>query len=772
MGVGSRKAQSALALCWLLVGLVGLGEGKAAGSLKELKDKLQVAVEKADWAFHRQIRRQGQEGSAAQSDGDIERCRDGQKDRGEDSGESEVAECQDSPDVAVSVLHGAEALMLEIDQLLRADAVEGGTAVPQEQLRNRAQLMERGRGLLEQVEELWLEEEKLPEPPELVVPQTTTPPPPPSGPKIQWGWEHLCPEVEALRRAPPDFLGHMGFLYIARQSARLGRLNAHEYGGRSFSSPSDLYNCTFGGVSGPWRLKVDIAAPVDAPPVFRRKHHRVVLVFTREWPEELPSIRFAGEIGSPYALPLARPSNQRSDTLEPRGAEASGTLRRHLEEAIGKPVTCMWRHSSFCRSDGSMREAEKDQLCNWEILPQDAGFCDCDGDGRKGQAEPGLACQQRGQRRPLNCFEACGQAGLRVPRVNGFRHTLRGILEAVSRSLAGPLVTDHQQIWQTRMAEFVQKSSMSVQYEEYGRRHPQLFGRLEEELLDATLLNALRAAFEGGHTRQHSRSLLLSSGVVVELVPNMVYTFPAFSEKLCTMLMEEFRHFENSSLPRTRPSNTNNYGALLREVGLEAFTFSVQDLVIQPLAMLLLPEAGAELEAHHAFTVRFRQGEDNHLDAHTDDSDVSFSVNLEAKHAGSEVVFCGIEGSVDHRHFKALVQHRLGHAVLHLGRQRHTVEALQYGERTNLVIWSYSHNYRVSHAAVRRRERENGPPHSRCLSYMQDRDFAQFRPYPEGQRSRYLGRGTVPMPGQEYDGFQSDKLDTPTLNKPRASSKG
>merc|ERR1719316_2204448 len=116
-------------------------------------------------------------------------------------------------------------------------------------------------------------------------------------------------------------------------------------------------------------------------------------------------------------------------------------------------------------------------------------------------------------------------------------------------------------------------------------------------------------------------------------------------------------------------------GALLNEMGLEPLVFALQDAVIQPLAAILLPEAGSELESHHAFTIRYRGGEDTHLDVHTDDSDVTFNVNIYENYTGAPLVFCGLNGQPDHRH---------------------CAEDITSGERTNLVVWSYSYNLRTS----------------------------------------------------------------------------
>merc|ERR1719394_1606920 len=119
---------------------------------------------------------------------------------------------------------------------------------------------------------------------------------------------------------------------------------------------------------------------------------------------------------------------------------------------------------------------------------------------------------------------------------------------------------------------------------------------------------------------------------------------------------------------------------------MEPLMFAIQDQVIQPLAAVLFPKEGSELEAHHAFTVRYKGGEDTHLDVHTDDSDVTFNVNIFGNYTGAPLVFCGLNGFPDHRHFRTAYMHKLGFAVLHKGRHRHGAEDITSGERMNLVV--------------------------------------------------------------------------------------
>jgi len=224
--------------------------------------------------------------------------------------------------------------------------------------------------------------------------------------------------------------------------------------------------------------------------------------------------------------------------------------------------------------------------------------------------------------------------------------------------------------------------------------------------------------------------------------------------------MEEIQHFHESKLPARRPNSMNNYGIILNDIGLESLVFALQDAVVQPLSSILLPDEGSELESHHSFTIRYRGGEDTHLDVHTDDSDITFNVNIFGDYTGAPLVFCGINGEPDHRLFKTAYQHKLGYAVLHRGRHRHGAEDITSGERVNLVVWSYSHAYRSSSTSQKVHQRESRKPDVRCVSYTHDRDFGRFREFPAGKKEVQRGRGWCPPRGKEYDGFVPDVPDS------------
>jgi len=273
--------------------------------------------------------------------------------------------------------------------------------------------------------------------------------------------------------------------------------------------------------------------------------------------------------------------------------------------------------------------------------------------------------------------------------------------------------------------------------------------------IDAPLRAAL-ANISGWSDREATKASLLDSGIISEVIPGMVYSFRVFTLEFCKIIMEEVNNFYKTGLPARRPNSMNNYGVILNEIGLEPLMFAMQDEIIQPLAAVLMPKEGSELESHHAFTVKYKGGEDTHLDVHTDDSDVTFNVNIFGDYTGCPLVFCGLVGAPDHRFFRTAYQHRLGYAVMHSGRHRHGAEDITSGERVNLIVWSYSYNFRLSAASKKKHKREKGPPDRRCVSYTHDRDYGRFKEYPLGKRDQFMGRGWCPQKGKEYKGFVPD----------------
>jgi len=109
------------------------------------------------------------------------------------------------------------------------------------------------------------------------------------------------------------------------------------------------------------------------------------------------------------ALESALEGHKQAADLE-REAEAAETAKKEAEEAAKKAAegpACMWRQTTGCAPDGE-REAEHDHPCSEGTPKGNSGFCDCDGDGAKSEAEPGFTCEVgESDTEERLCFELC-----------------------------------------------------------------------------------------------------------------------------------------------------------------------------------------------------------------------------------------------------------------------------------------------------------------------------------------------------------------------------
>jgi len=184
----------------------------------------------------------------------------------------------------------------------------------------------------------------------------------------------------------------------------------------------------------------------------------------------------------------------------------------------------------------------------------------------------------------------------------------------------------------------------------------------------------------------------------------------------------------------------HRYGVLVDEIGLERLFDELRQRVLAPLAEALYPAARQHaLDHHHAFSVRYAQAGDRRLDMHHDDSEVTLNVCLGRHFEGAGLTFCGLYGSKEYRRHSVTYAHQPGHAVLHLGRQRHGADSITHGERVSLVLWARSSSYRANEADEEGAAHLREPPDEVCLSYTHDIDFERFRPLSpgvEGKRER------------------------------------
>lgn len=166
------------------------------------------------------------------------------------------------------------------------------------------------------------------------------------------------------------------------------------------------------------------------------------------------------------------------------------------------------------------------------------------------------------------------------------------------------------------------------------------------------------------------------------------YSFDLFKPDFCQKLLQEVEHFEKEGLPTTRPNSMNNYGLILDDIGFLPTITLIRKKIIAPLAAILYPNnGGGDLDGHHSFIVQYSIGGDDNLGFHHDSSDVTLNLCLGKEFKGSELYFCGLLDEESTQSENIVIEHKIGRAVLHLGKHRHGAKKLVEGERTNLIVW-------------------------------------------------------------------------------------
>mmetsp|Transcript_1107 Transcript_1107/g.3887 ORF Transcript_1107/g.3887 Transcript_1107/m.3887 type:complete len:542 (+) Transcript_1107:66-1691(+) len=227
------------------------------------------------------------------------------------------------------------------------------------------------------------------------------------------------------------------------------------------------------------------------------------------------------------------------------------------------------------------------------------------------------------------------------------------------------------------------------------RKHPQLFDTdagWQLEWMDSEFADAICKQNED------DRSAALMS--IMRKETEGVYSFPFVKQEFCQMLIEEVDNYQGCGLPIRRPNSMNNYGLILNEIGLEPMIDLLQEKYLQPVARLLFPKEGGQLDKHHTFIVQYKPDQDLGLDMHTDDSDVTFNICLGKEFEGAGLTVCGMITSDVHRQFSTSYKHVKGRALVHLGRHRHGADDIISGERMNLIVWNHSATFRSSTSSV------------------------------------------------------------------------
>lgn len=191
--------------------------------------------------------------------------------------------------------------------------------------------------------------------------------------------------------------------------------------------------------------------------------------------------------------------------------------------------------------------------------------------------------------------------------------------------------------------------------------------------------------------------------IIMEPSPGL-YTFDMLQPLICTKLLDEVAHFERwaseSKIKIMRPNTMNKYGAVLDDIGMESMLDQLMSKFISPMASVLFIEVGgSSLDTHHGFVVEYSMDRDLELGFHVDDSEVTLNVCLGKEFNGGDLFFRGVRCD---KHVNGEVHpeeifeyaHVPGRAILHAGRHRHGAKAITSGQRTNLILWCRSSEFR------------------------------------------------------------------------------
>ena len=323
----------------------------------------------------------------------------------------------------------------------------------------------------------------------------------------------------------------------------------------------------------------------------------------------------------------------------------------------------------------------------------------------------------------------------------GDRPTLRQLAERAVAFLSGPLGdADDARLerWNAAAAQTASKLKVIETFRSMAAcsalvaREP---ARLEAEWL----VPSVRPLVAGTAREPPPSAEALLGAVRAQRLSDSVVAFDLFEESFCRTLVEAVDAYEASELPRRRPNTMNTRGLIVNEIGMEPLMGALLSRLIAPLANALFPREPfvSSLDHHHSFVVQydFAERADRGLDMHHDASEITLNVCLgrgsrdAPAFGGGGLRFCGQFGASDHRRNVCVAQHSIGRAVMHLGRQRHGADDLQWGERINLIVWARSSAFRAAAAYGYvppdgyPKASEDGIPHRVCLSRANDADY-------------------------------------------------
>jgi hypothetical protein len=229
-----------------------------------------------------------------------------------------------------------------------------------------------------------------------------------------------------------------------------------------------------------------------------------------------------------------------------------------------------------------------------------------------------------------------------------------------------------------------------------------------------------------------------------------IISFPAFTDEFCQFMNEEVRNCHYSGVPTRQPNGMNKYGMVLNDIGLRPMFNTLLHEVFRPMGARLFGDdahrassingidvgtenwGGSTLDSHHSFIVEYKPDGDKHLDMHVDSCDVTFNFGITTSedYKGSDLTFCGMFHSDEHRLHHFSYRHVKGRCVVHSGKRRHGARDIETGERSSLVMWTHSESFRRTRLYEERYDRmvKDGKFDKVCLSYTHDGDYKKLMP--------------------------------------------
>ncbi|KRX06900.1 hypothetical protein PPERSA_11545 [Pseudocohnilembus persalinus] len=146
----------------------------------------------------------------------------------------------------------------------------------------------------------------------------------------------------------------------------------------------------------------------------------------------------------------------------------------------------------------------------------------------------------------------------------------------------------------------------------------------------------------------------------------------------------------------TKPNTMNNYGYVLEELGLKQFLVKFQINIMQKLGNWFFNDWSYEFDDLHAFSIKYKDGEDLSLDNHMDMSELTLNMCLGTDFEGGELLVKNQREQNQNQQYQFTVEQQIGSGFLHAGQHWHGSQRIKKGERINFVFWSRSSKFRGS----------------------------------------------------------------------------